>query len=310
MKKLAILLLIFVLLLAGYFLVRKLLTPDVFRAPEGFRTAEWKEEMIDEISIQQEGVEELILHKEDGAWSVQAYPADAQRVRELFNALQNSLITSRVSSNSLNHERFEVDEKNGKTVRFSREGNEFQRMIVGKSAGGNSVYVRLEGEENVFVLSGLASYLATAEQDFWRDRQVFSMEHDDIRLVRFQTAAETWEIKKQNEGWAIARNAQAPMSLSDERVSNWMNGLLAMQAGSFPEEGDAISGAAKTLTIETGTPEEFSASFTYKLGAPENGFVLVAPEQGYPVLVQESTIDTTLQSYQKLLETLADQPSA
>lgn len=301
MKKLGILFVVLLILTAGYFLLRWYSQPDEFVPPADFKISEWTQENINEIRLVFEGDKQVVIKEDEGKWRVNDFPADSKRITDFFNSLKETGISSRVSSNSQNHSRFEVDDK-GTDLTFVSNDQIVQQLIVGKTAGGNSAYVRLPEQDDVYVINNFPIHLLSEEVSFWRDREVVAAEPSEVRMVAYQSGGSTWKVNKIEDGWTIQLNSYSPVAVDSVKVESWLTSVVGLQASGFPEEGSELSLKVGTVTIETGTVEEFSTKEELFIHSSDEEGQIVVVNGDLQFLAIEDTINSIYQTYSELAE--------
>lgn len=301
MKKLGILFAVLLILIGGYFLLQWYSQPDEFIPPADFKISEWTRENINEIRLVFDDDKQIVVKESEGKWEVNDKLADSSRLNELFEAFKETEITSRVSTNSQNHSRFEVDEKG---VEFSlvADNEVIQQLIVGKSAGGNSAYIRMPEQDDVYVFNNFPKHLLVSDLSIWRDREISAAEPTEVRMVSYQSGRSTWQVNKTSEGWVIQLNSNLPILVDSAKVESWLTSVAGLQASGFPEEGQEPGWEKGVVIIETGSVEEFSAKeeLTIFSSSEENQVEIVNGDLRF--LAIETTIDSIYQTYFELVE--------
>jgi len=293
MKKIIILLIVLVALLTGYAAIQWYSQPDEFVSPADFRTDLWKDEIIDEFRLVFANEKQLVVKEEDGGWQADDFPADPEKITEFFNKLGAAEITSRVSTNSQNHQRFEVD---GQGIELAMIDNDeiVQKMIIGKSAGGNSIYVRLPEQDDVYVLLGITKLFFTEDVKGWVDRKVATFSAANIRLVNYEEGPVNWEASKLSGEWKLQTTTISPVSIDSTKLQKWLVQIVSLTAIDLldseqvtaAKENDQLA----TATIELGTTEEFEQKIIWQIyaGDDEDRLFVFRDEDeiGYEVVEQ------------------------
>ncbi|MDF3020559.1 MAG: hypothetical protein K0Q92_1862 [Steroidobacteraceae bacterium] len=134
---------------------------------------------VDEIHLSKGDGSSTTLRKEATGWTVveRAFPADAQRVRELALALADLRMVERKTADPANYARLGVEDTDSPTAASTLvevvAGDKTWKLIVGKSAEGRGVYARKPGEAASFLASPLIT--ADPDQKRWIDRLIIDL---------------------------------------------------------------------------------------------------------------------------------------
>lgn len=267
MKRLTILAVVFVALIAVYIGLRTLNKPAPFVAPDAVRLEQVKSDDIDGITLLFAQEKQVNLSKHDGHWFVADHPADNAKVQQLIDALAKTSVASRASSNKQYHERFDVGEKGVRMI-LSEKGNVLKEVILGKAAGGDTVYVRLPDADDVYVMNGLPRYSLTEDENSWRDHKVATFESSAMRRVSYGENQIQWDLRKDKDGWKLSTNRIAAVSTDAAKTDTYLSKITGLRAVDFPTE-EAVAAAKKNhatfakVDIELGTVDTFDRKETW-----------------------------------------------
>jgi hypothetical protein len=157
------------------------------------------------------------LKKESTGWMATEqgdYPADTAKINELLGALAKQEKGRPRSKNPEKHKELKVD-STGATRVVVEAGSPVTFYIGGMAQGYQGNYVRLEGDDNVYVSEGNLERLFSTDANFYRDKTLFKINKDDVNefsvtykdikdkdtarvtiAARFDPAAGTWKIEK------------------------------------------------------------------------------------------------------------------
>ena len=305
MKQIISLIVVFILLVGGYLFVKDLSQPKEFQAPENLTLSNWQEDKFSEIIMQTQASIEL-KKQDDGNWLVNGFKADPLRMQTFLPTLSEAKIVSKASTNPNNHERFDVADGGIKLMLKFIDGTE-ENYIVGKSAGGSSLYVRLTDQDDVYVLDGPSLSLFNTQISVWRDHKVTSLTEDDIESVQFTNAFNTYTVAIKDGEWNLDRVGFASLSVLPDKISPWLNKVVKIQAGDFPDQVEIDSKkesqALATITLTKKDQEADQANLEiWKIyPASKEGFYLLIREQDQSgFFVSQSTIDDVFPLYSEL----------
>lgn len=303
MKRIWILAAIALALIVLYIGARAINRNETFVAPAEFRLNQLNAEQINHIRLAFAGGKEIDLRQQDGAWTVNGFPADETRVEQVLKYVDAAEITSRVSTNPANHGNFEVTADKALTVTLLNGDEQLQEMLLGKTAGGETVYVRLPDQDEVYVLSGVSRYYFNEDISVWRDRTIADFDAANVRQIEYTENQVYWKLQNTTNGWYLSNKWIAPMSVDTGKVESFLNTVTNLAAADFATEESVQEARDRkatfaTVAIELGTPETFERRQTWSVYADQNGRYLVVRDSdqlGY--YVTTDSIDSALTDY-------------
>lgn len=131
---------------------------------------------VERISVQGGGTGPAVtLEREDGTWTVNGYPADTARVRQAIAGLDTARATRLVARSSANHARLGVADDSSCLVEIGPAAEPALRFHLG-GRGREGRYVRLAGDDAVYVMPEAAVGFLDREAEDWRDRLIASLD--------------------------------------------------------------------------------------------------------------------------------------
>jgi hypothetical protein len=189
---------------------------------------------VGEIRLSRGDGSRTTLRKDAGGWIVaeRAYPADAQRVRELALALSKLKIVEAKTSDPANYAKLGVESPDTPTAASTLveivAGAKSWSLIVGKSAEGRAVYVRKPKE----AASALAepSLSVDPDQKRWIDRLLTDIPGKDVRDIAVHPAT--------GPDYLLARASPGDTNLTLNSVPK---GRTAVSPMSLAGQGEALA---------------------------------------------------------------------
>ncbi len=227
------------------------------------------------------GKDAVTLKRDERHWRIaerDGYPADAAKLRKLLLALSELEIVEDKTANPENYARLGVEDPakaDASSVRVDLVGLEKPAsLIVGKSAGGDSSYVRVPDAKT----SRQAKPMLSVERDprQWLDRAIVDIGQDRVQSVRIGPAGgKAYEIARENRRQADFAVANLPRgkSLSSSSAANHVAGALASlsldDVRRAPAAGDA-SAADWTSNLDSAEFHLFDGT-TLKVAGRKDG---------------------------------------
>jgi len=191
------------------------------------------------IQVSPAGATEISAVRTDGAWLLQkplAYPAQAAAVEALAGALEKLVPASRLSASDLRGHKNADAEFGFDNPQFSlavAAGNQRHQLMVGhRTAPGDQVFVRVGGEDSVFVTDvGWLNLLPRTAAD-WRDTALVGAAGTcDWVVVTNGTKAMEFRRDPAGLAWRMVRPLQA--RADNERIAAALQQLRAARTVQF-----------------------------------------------------------------------------
>jgi hypothetical protein len=132
------------------------------------------------------GKASIVLNRKDDKWYIEPaeYPADANKVKDMLNALENLTLTALVSE-SKDYNRYELDAQQKINVK-AWQGEDLRLDVdLGKTASSfRHTFVRPSGEERVFHAQGNLKNAFDVSVDQLRDKTVLALNPADIQQIQ------------------------------------------------------------------------------------------------------------------------------
>jgi hypothetical protein len=182
------------------------------------------------------------LRAGDG-WTVNRHQAAADAEETLRRALEQAQLGRLVGRNSENHERLGVTRTTGRRLTVYSGGTARLSLVVGRRGRAvGQVYVRREGEDEVYTLQGTLVSLVNRGVDDWRDKEIIQADRDLVERIELTYPDESFALARDTAGWHLEPSGAAADENTVAGVLSILSGLLAI---SFVDQS-----VADTLTWE------------------------------------------------------------
>ena len=146
----------------------------------------------------------LRIARGDDGWVLPGagnYPVNSDKLDDLLASILG-LDTSRlVATNPANFARLEVADS-GFQRKLSIGGVEETRVLIfGGSAGADTVYTRIEGENQVYLGAGLNAWEASPQVSGWIDASYVSVPQEDVTRITVVNANGVFEFERDGQTW-------------------------------------------------------------------------------------------------------------
>ena len=139
------------------------------------------------------------IKKKDGEWVIgpKAYPADADRIREMLETIAALKLTALISE-SKNYVRYDLNEAKRLAVKAFSGNSLLREFDIGKTAPTyQHTFVKLAGDPNVYHARGYFRTKFDQSVDDLRDQRVLSFEKVQIKDVEIVYNKETYHLSRE-----------------------------------------------------------------------------------------------------------------
>lgn len=211
------------------------------------------------------------------------YPADATKITPVLDKLAAIKAGKAVATTAASQPQLQVaDSKFVRKIDLLKADNTTQTLFLGSSAGGQSVHVRLNGQNEVYITSGLATWEVNADLLSWINPVYLTLNTNDLTGLT---------VKNKNGEFVMTKDAQG----------QWQ--LAGLGAGETLDQSKAASLATSATSVRMTQPVGKTADAAWGLGQP-SAVVTMQVKNGTGDAAQTKTVtlmvgsqDTTDQSY-------------
>jgi hypothetical protein len=159
---------------------------------------------IDKLEIEKNG-KKIVLQKTGGNWTITtpvSYPAVNQFVNNALSTLKNYKITSKVSSNPSNKDKFGFNDTNVTKLTVYQNGSSVGQMLIGNAGPGNAQsYIKTtEGNDILLADEFVWNYIVKNDLTEWRDKLIVSISKGMIKQIDFVSKDENYSAKYDTTG--------------------------------------------------------------------------------------------------------------
>jgi hypothetical protein len=259
------------------------------------------------ISIKTRGKTVSLVKK--GNWLVALngdyYPADKSEVENIFKTVNNMQRESIVSTDPNKYPVFELDPVNGVEVKISRSDNTpLAHFFVGKNGPDLiSTYIRIGGEKDVLLLSGMIKPAFDKELKDWRDKTIFNLKAEDIAKIDTISPPKKVSLKKDDKGnWEMVVPEKA--KVKKDVIEGMVNTLATFKAYDFEDGADLKTCGLISPSTKIQITMKDNSTFTLLIGKEKDSSKRYAKREDNPTvfLVQNFDLGPILQDPAELKE--------
>jgi hypothetical protein len=240
-------------------------------APAGTLLTNFATDSVTELHITDSNGRKLsLVKKESGEWVLpdyDDYPVLASRVSSLLNKIGTLQTNRLIAQSTTSQRRLKVSEDDFVRLVETRQADGAQhKLYLGNSGGANTIHVRLDDQEQVYLVSNLSSQDATPQLSSWINTTYFSVPSDQVVALRLENANGVFEFTKDGETWTMVGLSDGE-TFNQDALSTLLNQATALRLsepiGKESQDSFELDAPQATLTLtlnEPVTPEETPAA--------------------------------------------------
>lgn len=269
------------------------------------------------IEVKQNAAGEWVLPSADD------YPVRAAAASDLLGKLDALQANRLIAQNASSHTRLQVSDSDfSRKISLTLKGDKQRLVYVGSTVGSNAVHVRLDGSDEVYLVTDFAPFDANPALTTWVDTLYFSAVRDRIESVTLENLEEAIKFVKQEDDTWTVNGLASNERVNDSSVSSLLSSVtsirLVQPVGREVDASYGLDAPLATITVvvapepvdetATATPSdgdtppvtdsfnlpstEAPEVYTLTIGAAtENGYYLKSSASDYVVLISTTTGD-------------------
>lgn len=261
-------------------------------------------ESVTRIEIDDGADGRVVMVREESGWALSGaggYPADAALVADLLDRLAASRRDRLVARTEAGRRELSVlPDDFERRVRIEAGTGE-HLIYVGAAAGSDGAHVRVDGQDEVWNVDGLASWQVSADRSSWVDPVYVRVEPDRVAAFALWNAAGSFRFERTDAGWTWPDQVGGE-AVDQERVTDFVDrfGSLRMRQplGAEPPAA-ALDPPAAVVRIDLSPAEDDAADgaeaadsleiFIHSGGA-DGAYVVKSADSEYYVEVSSFTL--------------------
>ena len=260
---------------------------------------------------------EIELRKEGDTWVLPEagnYPCQSDQVTTFLDKISELQEERVVTKTQTSHDRLKVsDTAFERKIIFKWPDNSIRILYIGTSPSYQSVHVRADGQDQVYLATNLAATDAGAQAANWIDTTYFAVQADQIVQLTLVNANGTFTLGKDEAGaWVMA---ELPgQALNENNVTSLVNIIAALRMikplGKEEKPSYGLDTPNAVLTVQTQNEAGETQSYELRVGAKDEAtqsYVMASSTSPYYVRVAEYTaanlVDRTYEDFMPVPET-------
>lgn len=245
----------------------------------------------------------VVLARQETDWVLSdagGYPADGVRVADLLDRLVAARRDRLVARTDAGRRELRVLPDDFERRLRIDAGTDAYLFYVGAAAGTRGAHVRVDGEDEVWSVDGLAPWQVSADRSSWVDPVYARVESDRVAAFELANAAGSFRFERSDQGWASPALGEA---VDQERVTDFVGRFSSLRMrqplGTEPPDDAGFDRPAAVVRIELSPDEDGAAGGRLELvigaggddGAGGDGaYVVKSTDSEYYVEVSSFTL--------------------
>jgi hypothetical protein len=270
----------------------------------------------------------LRLAKQAEGWVLSEaddYPCQDDKVPPLLTKLVELRTDRLVAQTGSSHARLKVatDDFERRLDLELADGGQ-QRLFVGSSPSFGASHVRLEGQDAVYLTSGLSAADVATSPTSWVDRTYFQVPQEQAVALTLENANGRFEFRRvagegdtETGGTWLMTDVTSDETLDQAAIQGVVNRAtsvpMARPLGKTEEAAYGMDMPSALITLRTHSDEEGDKTYTLRVGAKnleDNTYVVISSESPYYVRVNEFSVQVLVENAREDFLVLPPTPTA
>ena len=258
-------------------------------------------DQIVRVTIRDQSGEEIQLTKGAGGWvlaNADDYPCKEDAVPALLRKLVALVADHVVTETRSSHKRLKVAENDfASAVSFDLADGSKHMLYLGTSPSYSVAHVRVEGQDQVYLVSGLSSMDVNARAASWVDTAYVTLAQDQVYALTIENANGRFEFTKDDAGLWTMSGLAADEMINENNVRSLVTRISATQLlrplGVKEQAEYGLATPSAVVLARTRDADGVSATVMLHVGTQsgeDNAYVVKSSESPYYVQVAEYTV--------------------
>jgi len=173
----------------------------------------------------------------DNIWEVNGYSLETASLTKLWDAINEDDVGNIVATNAENHRRMGLSLDSTWSLEITEDDDRQSTILVGNSGPiFPSVFARIEGQDEVVVISGELRSAVAQSLTEWRDKTIITTDTATVQSILLEYGNETHILERSDTVWTIGQEA-----VDQAAIIGITSELANMEAVGFLDENEIPS---------------------------------------------------------------------
>jgi hypothetical protein len=185
------------------------------------------------------------LERKGTRWTVNDFATDSGMVSDFFTTLRNTKVGDLVSTNPANQAAMGISKDSAWTLTFDL-GGKARTLLVGKTGPRYATaYVRLPGQDRVYLADGNLRSEVTRPVDDWRNKRIVAVDTAAVHRLEVERDGESYTLVRSDSTWTLAGGE----AVDKTAVHDILDELSGLQAAGYFEKGDTLANSPEGARV-------------------------------------------------------------
>jgi len=175
----------------------------------------------------------ITLKRGEQGWTIEpeGYPVNGIKADSLVSKLVSLKSTRLVTRTASSRIRLKVDDETfEQKIKLLIDDGKSYLIFLGASPGNNTIHVRMEGEDEVFLVKGLSSWEAPTENSAWWKNRYVEMAPEELVEVEIINSHGSFKIIKDKDNIWKSAESGADETISREKAEEFLKkaGMISL----------------------------------------------------------------------------------
>ncbi len=254
----------------------------------------------------------ITLKRGEQGWTIEpeGYPVNGIKADSLVSKLVSLKSTRLVTRTASSRIRLKVDDETfEQKIKLLIDDEKSYLIFLGASPGNNTIHVRMEGKDEVFLVKGLSSWEAPTENSAWWKNRYVEMAPEELVEVELINSHGNFKIIKDKDNIWKSAESGADETISREKAEEFLKKAGMISLTKYLGRDEDESYGLKTPVAEL-VLQSKQKSISLKIGPKDeetDNHVVKASDSPFYVHVGSYAIKDILEKrFEDLLDTEAE----
>ena len=225
------------------------------------------------------------------------YPTKEKKTPDLLDKIVELKADRLITQSPASHKRLKVaNDDFERRIEFELANGTSHQLYLGSTPSYGVIHVRADGQDEVYLASGLSTSEAGVQVSNWVDTLYFSVTQDQIVALTVENENGWFEFEKDGAGTWTMKDLAADETVNENNVKGLVARAASVQMlrplGKESQDDYGLETPNAVVTIETRDDKENVKTYTLRVGAQskeDNSYVVISSESPYYVRVSSYT---------------------
>ena len=234
------------------------------------------------------------------------YICEKDKLGKLLNKIVNVKSKEPVTKKSSSHNLLKVSKTNyDRIIEFSTYDTKSYRFYLGTSSNMQTTHIRIEGDDEVYMISSLSIADVPSSSTFWIDNEYLEIPRSEVVKFSIENSKGSLIFEKRDEEWylqGLQDKEKLDMSIFESLLTRAASISIRDPLGKIPLEDYGFENPLATYFLQTQDGEGNVKKYTMLIGAQyEDAFYFKGSQSDHYIRVEGFEVESLLDIDRKSL---------